>query len=164
VSLRLGIAHILTDGRQGLLLACSERLAQECEPARRGGDVFSVLIMQLQVSSATPGPTLELPAHALEDIAQLIDRQTHRSDLVTHLGGAEIAVLANGVDKNTRVRLLQRLRISVEAALPQLLEGEANVRAKCGAATYGVDGTQPHVLIKTARTASILAVRRGKAA
>jgi diguanylate cyclase (GGDEF)-like protein len=141
-----------------------DRLPLECERARRGGDVFSVLILQLQISSATPGATIELPPHALEEIAQLINRQTQRSDLVAHLGGAEIAVLANGVDKTTRVTLLQRLSISVEAAVPQLLAGEAIVTIRCGAATYGVDGAQPDILIGAARSASILAVRRGKAA
>lgn len=143
----------------------NDRLALECERAKRGGAVFSLLVLKFQFSGSIARRTSALSRAALQELAQLIDSRTHPSDLVARLSGAELAVLATGVDRTSREELVDRLRGELEAALPRLLSGSATAAVKWGAATFGEDGTSPDALVQAARTDSILAVRRlGEAA
>ncbi len=142
----------------------NDRLALECERAERGGEVFSIFVVQIHTGSSSRGQTPELTPEALRKLAELIDREARPRDLVARLSGAELAILAGGIDRASRVPLLESLREAVELALPQLLNGTANAVVRYGAATYGEDGKSPDVLIQNARTDLALAVRRAKAA
>ncbi len=143
----------------------NDRIALECERAKRGGAVFSLLVLKFHFGGSVARRTSALSRAALQDLAQLIDSRTHPSDLVARLSGAELAVLATGVDRAGRKVLVDRLRGELEAALPRLLSDSATAGVQWGAATFGEDGTSPDALVQTARTDSILAVRRrGEAA
>lgn len=142
-----------------------DRLSLECERAERGSDGFSVLTLQIRIGSPASVSPPTLSNAALERVAELVDRLTHPGDLVALLSGSELAILAIGVDQADRRPLLERLRAAVAAELPQFLNGLAIVDVIGGAATYGVEGKEPGVLIQAARTAATLALpRRGQAA
>jgi diguanylate cyclase (GGDEF)-like protein len=143
----------------------NDRLVLECERAKRGGRVFSLLVLQFRATASPAGEAPALSAPALQEVGQLVDSRTHASDLVARLSGAELAVLATGVDRAGRMALVERLRRELEAVLPGLVVGSTNVAVKCGVATFGEDGVNPDALVHAARTDSILAVRRlGQAA
>jgi GGDEF domain-containing protein len=139
-----------------------DRLSLECEKAARNGGVFSIVALQIRLGGSAPGSSPALPTSALQDIGTLLDCLTHPSDLVAILSGAELAVLAVGVDRNDRASLQERLRGAVAAGLPRLLKDPAPISVRCGGATYGEDSTDPGTLIQTARQAAIL-IPRGPA-
>jgi hypothetical protein len=81
------------------------------------------------------------------------------------LNSQELAVLANRVDRDARHRLQERLGAALAAKLPELLQNDAVVDVKTGAATYGVDGQEPSALVQAARTSAAMGVHnRPKAA
>lgn len=145
-----------------------DRLALECERARRGGDAFTVIVLQIRGGNASPKgnrKSAPLPSGALRKIAEVTDSMTHPTDMVALLSQSELAVLANGAGRDSRRRLQERLGEAVARELPELLSADALVDVKTGSATYGVDGTEPATLIQAARTSAALGVRtRPKAA
>lgn len=145
-----------------------DRLAMECERAKRSGQVFSVIVLQIRLGGARAKSGRrrpELSNAALRKLAQLLDGLTHPTDMVALLSGSELAVLAIRVDRDARHQLQQRLRQALAEELPELLDRRALLDVKAGSATYGVDGMEPGPLVQTARTAATLGVRpRAKAA
>ena len=145
-----------------------DRLALECERARRNGDVFSVIVLQIRGGSSNPKAnrtSAPLSSSALRSVAEVIDGMTHPTDMVALLSQSELAVLANRVDREARHRLRERLGEAVAHKLPELLPADILVDVKAGVATYGTDGTEPSVLVQAARTSTALGVRtRPKAA
>jgi GGDEF domain-containing protein len=145
-----------------------DRLALECERARRNGELFSIIVLQIRGGNA---PTKSgrgsepLSGGALRKVAELIDGMTHPTDMVSLLSNHELAVLANRVDRESRDALQTRLRDAVASKLPELLSADALFDVKTGAATYGTDGTEPSALVQAARTSAAIGVRsRPKAA
>jgi diguanylate cyclase (GGDEF)-like protein len=139
-----------------------DRLALECERARRSGEVFSVIILQIRAGNArskTEKKTAPLTNAAQRKIAEVIDAQTHPADMVSLLSSSELAVLAYRVDRDTRYPLQQRLGSAVSQKMPELLSSPMMVDVKTGAATYGVDGTEPSNLVQAARTSAALGMR-----
>jgi diguanylate cyclase (GGDEF)-like protein len=145
-----------------------DRLALECERARRSGEVFSVIILQIRAGNArsrTERKSAPLSNTAQRKIAEVIDSQTHPTDMVALLSSSELAVLANRVDRDARYQIQERLGEAVTQKIPELLSTPTTVDVKTGAATYGVDGTEPSTLVQAARTSAALGVRpRTKAA
>jgi GGDEF domain-containing protein len=144
-----------------------DRLALECERARRGGPAFSVIVLQVRVGS--PGTSAKrkrtLSGAALQRIGQAIDGLTHPTDMVAVLNASELAVLAVRVDRESRRALLERLREAASAEAPAMISQPIPIDVKAGAATYGVDSTEASALVQAARTAATLAMHpRGKAA
>ena len=125
-----------------------DRLSLECERAGHNGVVFSILV--LRFGRIVP---------VLERLAELIERVTHRSDVVALLSGRELAILAVDVEVKERGLLLERLRGAVAAELSRLQGKPAIKDIWGGAATYGVDGNDPHTLVQTARAGA----KRGSA-
>lgn len=145
-----------------------DRLALECERARRSGDVFSIIVLQIRggdkraKGDRNSGP---LPGSALRKIAEVIDGMTHPTDMVSLLSSNELAVLAARVDRETRHNLQERLSEAVAKKIPELVSTTTLIDVKAGAATYGNDGTEPSTLVQAARTSANLGVRsRPKAA
>ncbi len=133
-----------------------DRLSLECERADRTDGVFSIIILHMRLGSQRQGALPTASNTALQKIAELINGLTHPGDMVAMLSGGELAVLAMGVDRTTRHPLVERLRNAVAAELPNFLSNSAIVGVAGGVATYGVDGSDPEELIKSARTSTAL--------
>ena len=133
-----------------------DRISLECARAERGGDVFSVITLQILIASPHLETAVSLSKEALLDIADTVDSLTHPADLVARLGGSELGIVAIGVDKDNRGSIVERLRAAIAADLPRVLGGPSASEVKAGVATYG---------IKAARVSAILArPRRARAA
>lgn len=133
-----------------------DRLSLECERAERSGGVFYVIILQLRLYGSTLGPLPTLSNAMLQQVAELINRLTRRSDLVALLSGSELAILAFELGRESQDDLLERLRNAVAAELSRLLDGSAMVNVAGGVATYGTQGKEPGALIHAARVAAAI--------
>jgi GGDEF domain-containing protein len=141
-----------------------DRLALECQRARRAGGTFSLLVLRLRITSDTHARPAMVSHAALQEIGALIDRLTHRTDVVALLSGSELAVLAHQVDEHARVALLERLEDTVRLALPRYQDETDSISVRGGASTYGVDGDDAGALVQAARAAAIPARPLGRAA
>lgn len=140
-----------------------DRLSLECERAERNESVFSLLVLQVHLSQVE-SPPVPAPANALEEVAHLINRITHPGDMVALLSGRELAVLAMEADRAAGRQLLGRLREAAVSELPRFVDASTHVDVKGGAATYGVDGSDPETLVQAARSVAILAMPARSAA
>ena len=118
-----------------------DRLSLECELADHNTGVFSVLVLRVGVP-------------ALGNVAELVEQVTHRLDVVALLSGSELAILSVDVGEKERDVLLERLQGVVAAELHRLPGEPAIKDVRGGAATYGVDGTDPNALVQVARSAA----------
>jgi diguanylate cyclase (GGDEF)-like protein len=143
-----------------------DRLALECERARRSGEVFSVIVLQIRAGkqrSKKKDKSGPLSSAALRKMAEIIDGHTHPTDMVALLSNTELAVLANRVDRESRHRLQERLGDAVAQQMPELISTPTIVDVKAGSATYGSDGTEPSTLVQAARTSASLGSARPRA-
>lgn len=131
-----------------------DRLSLECDRARRLNSTFSVIVLQLHQRRTKDGDPIALPRPALQEVARLIDRLTHSSDLVARLSDSEVALVAMGADRSNREALVERLRTAVVLELPRLIGSSDQSLVKAGAATFGRDGTDERSLVQAARTAA----------
>jgi len=138
-----------------------DRLALECDRARNTGDPFSVIILQIRAGNARSKKKGSAPLTnaAQRKIAEVIEGQTHPSDMVSLLSSSELGVLAYRVTRETRHALQERLGEAVAEKLPELLSIPTLVDVKVGSATYGVDGTDPSTIVQAAKTSAALGVR-----
>ncbi|MCH8056169.1 MAG: diguanylate cyclase, partial [Deltaproteobacteria bacterium] len=83
-----------------------DRLSLECERAEHSGGVFYVIILQIRLYRPTLGPLPTLSNAMLQQVAELINRLTRRSDLVALLGGSELAILAFELVRDSQDDLL----------------------------------------------------------
>ena len=142
-----------------------DRISLECARAERGGDVFSVITLQILIASSHLETAVSLSKEALLDIADTVDSLTHPADLVARLSGSELGIVAIGVDKDNRRAIVERLRSAIAADLPRVLGGPSASEVKAGVATFGIDGKDSAALVKAARVSAILArPRRARAA
>lgn len=122
-----------------------DRLSLERAHAELSNGTFSLLVLRL------PGGDR---GHAIKDVAELVERNTHRSDIVALLTGSELAILAPGVDEAQRDALLTRLLDVIHAELGGR-SGSADVsQIQGGGATYPADGDDPHTLVQSARASA----------
>jgi diguanylate cyclase (GGDEF)-like protein len=142
-----------------------DRLSLECERAERIGGVFSILVLQIRFGKSPSERPPSLSDAAWQKMAELINRNTHPTDMVALLSGGELAVLAMRVDRESRKALLERLRTALAVELPALLPKAPFASVVGGVATYGVEGTDAGALVQAARAAAALALpSRGQAA
>lgn len=111
------------DALTGLLnrRAFHERLAQETERARRYGDHFALILMDVdrfKVLNDTFGH--DLGDAVLAWLGRLFTEHTRQADVPFRIGGEEFAVLAPGTSAEVAHTLSQRLVNTVAAARPPL--------------------------------------------
>ncbi len=178
--LALGARELVRRKRQGLIAWSAvydeatglhnrtflyDRLSLECERAEHSGGLFYVIILQIRLYRPTLGPLPTLSNAMLQQVAELINRLTRRSDLVALLSGSELAILAFELGGESQHDLLERLRNAVATELSGLLDESAMVNVAGGVATYGTQGTEPGALIHAARVAAAFGpLPRSKAA
>jgi GGDEF domain-containing protein len=142
-----------------------DRLALECERAQRSGRPFTLFVLQTRLASSKSDGRPTLSSAVQEKIAGLIDSITHPTDVVALLSPNELALLAFGVGRDERQAIQQRLQEAVDAELLRLIESSSVIDVKVGAATHGIDGTDPSTLVQAGRSGALLSVpRRAKAA
>ena len=135
-----------------------DRLSLESERARRSGSVFSVIVLQIRLRHSDSVPLRVLPEDSLQKVTELINRDTHPTDLVAKLTDSELAIVALEIDQQSRRGLVERLRTTIASELPVYVGRSATLDVKGGAATYGVDGTDADTLVQAARTSATLAL------
>ncbi len=142
-----------------------DRISLERERVERMGGVFSLFVLGIWVGGVESGPPPTVPDTALQRVAEFINRLSRPTDLVALLSRNELAVLMIGVDQDRRAALLERMRATVAAELPALLDRPGSIDVIGGASTYAVEGKEAASLIQCARAAATLALpRRGVAA
>lgn len=142
-----------------------DRLALECERAQRSGRPFTLFVVQTRLARTAGHGQPTLPPAVQEKIASLIDGITHPTDVVALLSPNELAVLAFGAGRTERQAIQGRLQDAVNAELLSLIESSSVIDVKIGAATYGVNGSDPSTLVHTGRSGALLAApRRANAA
>jgi diguanylate cyclase (GGDEF)-like protein len=137
-----------------------DRLAVECDRARRTGKTFSLIAFQLRIGDTGSASRPKLSNDTLRRLAEVINSLSRPSDFVALLTGSELAVFADGIDRDERHVVQERLRGCILAELPHLLDANTNVDVKGGVATYGVDGTEAAALVQAARTSGVLGVHK----
>ena len=135
-----------------------DRISLECERAERMGGVFSLLVLGIWVGRVGSGPPPTVSDTALQRVAEFINRLSRPTDLVALLSRNELAVLIIGVDQEKRAPLLERIRATIAAELPRLLERPASIDVIGGSSTYAVEGKEAASLIQAARAAATLAL------
>ncbi|MGB2694465.1 MAG: diguanylate cyclase, partial [Dehalococcoidia bacterium] len=133
-----------------------DRLTLECDRSERSGRGFSVLALHIRAMSSERDKDAGISEATMQRTAEVINSQTHPSDLVGHLSATELAILAIGVDREHRKKLLDRLREAVASDLSAAGKGTPKAVVTGGAATYGVDGEDPAALIQAARSAATM--------
>jgi diguanylate cyclase (GGDEF)-like protein len=122
-----------------------DRLALECERARRQSTTFSLILMRLEHSAGSkrgPSPS------ALRRLAAALTRAARSNDLVALLGGNELAVVAMGVSGKALSPVADRLKTALEGSLND--SGE-RLDLRLGVASYGSRSRHPSVLLRAAR-------------
>jgi diguanylate cyclase (GGDEF)-like protein len=135
-----------------------DRISLECERAERMGGVFSLFVLGIWVGGVGSGSPPTVSDTALQRVAEFINRLSRPTDLVALLSRSELAVLMIGVDREKRAPLLERIRATVVAELPALLDRPASIDVIGGASTYAVEGKEAASLIQAARAAATLAL------
>lgn len=121
-----------------------DRLALECDRARRQRITFSLILLRLEDSAGRNG----LGAEALRRLAFTLVRATRSDDLVALLGGNELAVIAREVPRRTALQVAARLKTVLEAS-----SGDSGLKLHLGAATYSARTRHPGTLLRSARRA-----------
>lgn len=137
-----------------------DRLAVECDRAKRTGKTFSLIAFQLRIGNTGSAARPALSNDTLRRLAEVINSLSRPSDFVALLTGSELAVFAADIDRDERHVAQERLRGGILAELPRVLGGDTSVDVKGGAATYGVDGTDAATLVQGARTSAMLSVHK----
>lgn len=122
-----------------------DRIALECERAKRNEGVFSIVVFRVQADDPSPG---------LMTVAELIEGVTHRFDVIALLSDSELAVLSIGVGEEHRRRFVDRIVGTVTTKLSDASARPGAVDLRAGAATYGADGDDTDTLVQAARAAT----------
>lgn len=137
-----------------------DRLAVECDRAKRTGRTFTVITFNLRIGSPTSPSHRQLSNDALRRLAEVINSLSRPTDFVALLTGRELAVLAVDIDRDGRRAVRDHLRAGLLAELPRLVDAGTAIDVRGGCATYGVDGTDPATLVQSSRTSGILGVNK----
>ena len=124
-----------------------DRLALECERARRQGTTFSLIVMRFEHRA---GRGRHPDADALRRLSTALGRAARSNDLAAVLGGNELAVVATDVTRKMLPQVMERLERALESSLAH--SGEP-LQLRLGSATYGARCRHPSTLLRLARAA-----------
>jgi diguanylate cyclase (GGDEF)-like protein len=119
--------------------AVGERFANELARARRNGETFAALVIDVdQFKQVNDRDGHAAGDEALVDLARMLSSELREIDSVARIGGDEFAVLLPGTGVNGVRATAERLR------------DRAGIPISIGAAVYGIDG---HTADEPARAA-----------
>jgi diguanylate cyclase (GGDEF)-like protein len=155
----------VTDGLTGLYnhRRFRQMLDEEIRRCERTGDVFSLLLMDLdhfkRVNDTQGHPAGDA---LLRGVAALLGRQLRDVDLLARYGGEEFAALLLGSAAAEAMKSAERLRAAVEgASFPH--EGRAlDVTLSLGAATWPENGHTAQTLVESADRALYASKHAGR--
>ena len=128
-----------------------ERLSLECERSRRHDIPFALALLEMQYPQSRQDSRA-----ALRPAAELVKSLTRVTDVVALISEREFAVLLVGACQDVALQLAERLRESVNARLPSLLNtNDPSIwpTLEVGVAAYGEDSSTPDSLLDAARSA-----------
>lgn len=156
-------ARARTDDLTGLpnFRAFRERIDSEIERGARYGEVFGVLVMDLDRFKQYNDDFGHLAGNvALQRVASVLRAALRAVDFPARYGGEEFAVVVPEIDLASLARIAERIRSSVEAmAAPP--DGAA-VTVSIGAASYPADGASAEALFHVADERLYAAKREGR--
>ncbi len=150
-----------TDGLTGLKnhRAFQERLATECETARRHRTPLSLLLLDVdhfkQYNDAHGHPAGDA---VLKQVAHLLKQTTRDCDFAARYGGEEFVVILPQISQASAIKAAERCRVSIEAAD----WGCRTVTASFGVATLSLDNPDGDSLIAAADQALYAAKYNGR--
>ncbi len=152
------------DALTGLLnrRAFHERLAQETERARRYGDHFALILLDVDRFKAL-NDTLghDVGDAVLVWLGRLLTEHTRQADVPFRIGGEEFAILAPGTSAEMAHTVSQRLVNTVAAARPPV-EPELHVTVSAGYAVCPEHAVRPNTVYSLADQALLRAKSEGK--
>ena len=132
-------ANLVVRGRQQFY----HRLREECEHARGGRGVFSVIIVELAEGVTVFG------AQARQHAVMLVRSAIRTEDVLGDIAPTELAVLSRATDEQVRSVVIERLA----RTLVTVRFSSARSGYRLGGATFRVDGLDPDELLDAARRA-----------
>src|ERR671931_380239 len=143
--------------------AFQARLAEEVERARRSGEPFALLMVDLDrfkaINDRHGHPVGDA---ALVAVAETFQRQVRAIDLPARLGGEEFAVLLPGSDERAARAAAERLRSEIAAAQIVHQGIVLRVTVSVGVACYPEDAQSGELLLRAADRALYQAKRAGR--
>jgi len=134
-----------------------ERLSLECERSQRHDIPFALALLEMQYPQCEQDRRAVRANRAvLRPAAELVKSLTRTTDVVALISEREFAVLLVGACQDVALQLAERLRESVNARLPALLNtGDPSIwpTIEVGVGAYGEDGSTPESLLDAARLA-----------
>jgi diguanylate cyclase (GGDEF)-like protein/putative nucleotidyltransferase with HDIG domain len=151
----------ITDGMTGLKTHrfFMEALSAEWKRATRAGRSFSVVLLDLDRFKFVNDFYGHLDGDlVLQRVAQILDLNCRKSDVVARYGGDEFVILMHETDSEKSHHLAAKLRSSIYAD-PVLRE--KNVTSSFGVATFPLNGSTPQELIQVADASMYLSKHQG---
>ncbi len=140
-----------------------DRLAQSIERARRGRQMFAVLLIDLdRFKLINDSLGLEKGDQVLRSVAERLNRTLRRSDTVARLGGDEfMLLLSTAANAEAAAKVAQKVLDTLRP--PIAVNGhELTASASIGIALFPYDGDDADTLIKNADTALSRAKEQGR--
>lgn len=98
----------------------------------------------------------------LQAIAGVLRKTVRESDIVARYGGEEFSILLPNTQRNSAVKLAERLRKAIEITKVQTDYGELNVTISIGIGFLETDIVTPHEIFEQADTALLKAKQTGR--
>lgn len=155
---------VLRDPLTGLLnrRAFHERLAEEAERARRYGEQFSLIILDLdRFKSVNDTFGHDVGDIVLVWIGRMLADHTRLADTPFRIGGEEFAIIAPETGLSVAYTVSQRLLDTLTEAKPPV-DVQIRVSVSAGFAVCPDHGYQPETLYKTADQALLRAKHTGR--
>jgi len=154
----------LRDPLTGLLnrRAFHERLSEEANRVRRYGEIFSLIILDVdhfKVINDSRGH--DVGDEVLRWIARVLNELTRAADAVFRIGGEEFAILAPAASAEVARSVGNRIRATIGEARPPV-EGDLRVTISAGFATCPDHGRHPDFLFHLADQALLRAKAGGR--
>ncbi|MDO5609733.1 MAG: EAL domain-containing protein [Pseudomonadota bacterium] len=139
-----------------------DRLKRDCHRARRSGDVFAVMMVDLDgfknINDVYGHP---LGDSLLRNHARVIQSMVRAEDTVARIGADEFVVVTDLADPSDAASVARTVLEAI--ARPVVIEGiELRVTASIGIALFGTDADEPRALISCADAAMYAAKDMGR--